>query len=278
MRVLIETRLRLPVADISPSLATMYGVALKLDGAPFFVVSQSGASPDMVAVTRAARDGGAVTVALLNVLSSPLSEVADHVIPLQASPERSVAATKSVIGAMTAAARLVADWTGDESFHVSLTALPEALDVARNLDWSPWGATLAGARAVVVTGRGVGLAIAQEIALKASEVLRVPGIAYSTAEIRHGPRAALSAATPVLVLPNLEDGGAAAAALANDLRHDGVPTYLVGVDVPMLTPRLGVLDLVASLPAAYRAIEAAAWEAGFDPDAPPRLSKVTVTL
>lgn len=278
MRVLIETRLRLPVADISPSLATLYGARLKLDGAPFFVVSQSGVSPDILAATRAARDAGAMTVALLNVVSSPLASVADHVVSLQAAPERSIAATKSVVGAMTVAARLVADWTGDESFRVSLDILPECLDAARTLDWSRWGATLASARAVIVTGRGLGLAVAQEIALKASEVLRVPGVAYSTAEIRHGPRAALSSATPVLLLPSPEDGGAAAAALARDLRDDGVPAYVVGIDVPMRAPRLGSLDVVLALPPAYAAIEAAARNVGFDPDAPPRLSKVTVTL
>jgi glucosamine--fructose-6-phosphate aminotransferase (isomerizing) len=277
LRVLVETRLGLPVADVSPSLTTLSGVSLRLSGVPFFVVSQSGASPDIVAATRAARDAGATTIALLNVPDAPLAGAATHVVPLRAHPERSVAATKSVIGAIAAGARLVADWCGDESFARSLASFPDALAEAAGHDWSAWGARLAAARAVVVAGRGLGLPIAQEIALKASEVLRVPGLAFSTAEIRHGPRAALSADTPVLVLPSPEDGGAAAAALAADLRATGVPVFVTGADLPAPAPR-NPLDAALHLAPAYRAIEAAARAAGLDPDAPPGLSKVTVTL
>ena len=70
-------------------------------------VSQSGRSPDLVAVLDAARAGGAVTVAIVNDAASPLAAAADHVIDCRAGEERSVAATKSYVAQLAAGAALV---------------------------------------------------------------------------------------------------------------------------------------------------------------------------
>ena len=57
----------IPVASLGPSVVSVYGAALKLQGCAAIAVSQSGRSPDIVALAQAARDGGGETIALVNV-------------------------------------------------------------------------------------------------------------------------------------------------------------------------------------------------------------------
>jgi len=79
-----EIRRGIPVASLGPSLASVYGTKLRLAGAAAVAVSQSGRSPDIVALLRAARNGGAETIALVNAPGSPLGQVSHREIPLRA--------------------------------------------------------------------------------------------------------------------------------------------------------------------------------------------------
>ena len=130
-------------------------------------------------------------------------------------------------------------------------------------------------------GRGYGLGCAREIALKVSEILRVPALGYSAAELRHGPRASITTATPVLILRQNDQAAAAVDDLVRDLDDAGETAFTAGGATGTL-PWIGdghpVCDPVVMLIPAYRAIEAAARRRGFDPDNPPHLSKVTRTL
>ena len=120
---------------------------------------------------------------------------------------------------------------------------------------------------------------AREIALKVSEILQVPALGYSAAELRHGPRASVSQATPVLVLRQNDQAAAAVDELVRDLGDAGVFTAggTAGT-LPWIGDGHPVCDPVLMLIPAYRAIEMAARRRGFDPDNPPYLSKVTRTL
>src|SRR5439155_20613848 len=109
------------------SVASIYRAPFKLPGGLAVAISQSGASPDLLAAVRQARAGGAATVALVNAPDSPLSGLADYVVELSAGPERSVAATKSFIASMAALAWLVAEWNGDRELLAGLERLPEQL-------------------------------------------------------------------------------------------------------------------------------------------------------
>jgi glucosamine--fructose-6-phosphate aminotransferase (isomerizing) len=281
LRYLIETRLGLPVSATAPSVTAVLRRPLKLAGALFVVISQSGGSPDLVAATQAARQAGAVTLALVNVVDSPVAHAAEHVVGLEAGPERSVAATKSVVGSMIAGAELVAALAGDKALLTALDRLPRRLDAALALDWSPVGAALEHAACLYVSGRGFGLGPAREIALKCAETLRLPALAYSAAELLHGPRAAISPATPVLALRLADETARAVDALADNLRAGGVPLHLAGGPggaLPWIGDDHPVTDAIAMLPPAYRMIEATARRLGYDPDRPPHLSKVTETL
>src|SRR4051812_43855841 len=168
-KYLIETRTGIPVASAAPSVSSVYGAAQQLDDMLCIAISQSGRSPDLVAQLVAAAAAGAKTAALVNVLDSPLAESAELVLPLRAGEETSVAATKSYVASLAAILHLVAAWTADEGMTRALQAAPEQLDRSWQLDWSALVDRLAEAEGLYVLGRGLGLGIAEEAALKLKE-------------------------------------------------------------------------------------------------------------
>ena len=103
-KYLFEISCGIPVASIGPSVASVYHASLRVPGGLHITVSQSGASPDIIAVQDEAKRGGALTVAVVNVAESPLARAADIVLPIHAGEEKSVAATKSFIASAAALA------------------------------------------------------------------------------------------------------------------------------------------------------------------------------
>ncbi|MGC1981045.1 MAG: SIS domain-containing protein, partial [Pseudolabrys sp.] len=155
------------------------------------------------------------------------------------------------------------------------------LSRALDCDWSAWADSAARAAAAFVVGRGYGLGCVREIALKVAEILRVPTLGHSAAELRHGPRASITPSTPVLVLRQNDEAATAIDDLVKDLNDANETLFVAGGPAGTL-PWIGdghpVYDPVLMLVPAYRAIEAVARRRGFDPDNPPHLSKVTKTL
>ena len=88
---------RLPTAFATPSVYTLYETSPRLDGALAIAISQSGASPDVVAVLTEARRQGRPTLAITNDPASPLAEAAEWTLPLHAGEERAVAASKTLL-------------------------------------------------------------------------------------------------------------------------------------------------------------------------------------
>jgi glucosamine--fructose-6-phosphate aminotransferase (isomerizing) len=183
---------RAPVALATPSLLTRYGVAPRVGRALVLGISQSGRSPDIVAVLADARRQGAVTAALTNDPTSPLADAAQHVVPLLAGPEASVAATKTYTASLAIVAMLAALLVGDR-LPEELLRVPDRM--RRALAAEPMVAAQAGAHRsmeeAVVLGRGFNLATALEWALKLKELAYVRAQAYSTADFQHGPSASL---------------------------------------------------------------------------------------
>src|SRR4051794_26247739 len=127
-KYLIETRAKTPVASFAPSTSSIYHTAWrKLEGSLFLAISQSGESPDLIASAKAAREAGALVVAIVNDAGSPLAEIAEQTIPMLAGPERSVAATKSFLASLLVLVRLVADWTQDEALQAVPARAPALL-------------------------------------------------------------------------------------------------------------------------------------------------------
>lgn len=282
-RYLFETRVGVLTASAAPSVASVYGTTMPLDDVLAVVVSQSGRSPDLLAATAAAQAAGAHALALVNVAGSPLAALADTVLPLGAGAEVSVAATKSFIATLAALIQLTAAWTADAALTAALAELPSALDRAWALDWSPLVAGLADARGLYVIGRGIGLGIAQEAALKFKETCGLHAEAFSAAEVRHGPMALVGAGFPLLVFSQSDETASGTADLVAEVVARGGTVYLAGtsVDGAVTLPVVAghaVVEPVLQIQSFYRAVNALAVRRGFDPDRPPHLRKVTETL
>ena len=282
-RYLIETRLALLTSSAAPSVSSVYEARPDLSGALVLAISQSGASPDLLAFVSAARAAGAYIVALVNAQASPLAQLADDLIPLCAGVERSVAATKSYIASLAAIVHLVANWTRDVQLAAALQQAPELLERAWRLDWSAAVTHLAPANNLYVVGRGLGLAIAQEAALKLKETCGLHAEAVSAAELRHGPMALVRAGFPLLIFTQNDESRAGVAQLASELAAQGADVLLAGGSAAGAT----LLPTEAAHPAIepllfaqsfYRMANALSLARGADPDRPPHLHKVTETL
>lgn len=282
-KYLIETRTGLITASAAPSVSSVYAAVPAAQDVLCLAISQSGASPDLLASARAARDAGALLVAMVNAPGSPLAALADVELPLWAGPELSVAATKSYLGSLAAVAQLVAVWTEDQALETALAALPDRLRAALALDWSPALETLRSAPSLYVVGRGPGFAAAQEMALKFKETCGLHAEAFSAAEVRHGPMALARDGFPVLVLAQDDATRASVEALAADLAAAGARVLIAGGTSPgaLALPSIAadpLLQPILLVQAFYVMVERLARARGFDPDNPHGLHKVTRTV
>jgi glucosamine--fructose-6-phosphate aminotransferase (isomerizing) len=278
-----------PVALAAPSLYTLYQSEIRLGGALVIGISQSGQSPDIIAVLAAARAQHRPTIAITNDGASPLAQAADHVIELHAGVEQSIAATKTYSAELTVIAALAAAWSGDSQQDEELRHLPSALEETLAL-----GANIANASAlyrdtdaITVIGRGYNYCTAFEAALKLKELTYIMATAYSSADFRHGPIATVNAGAPVLLIAPSGRTFADMMDLATVLRARDADLLVIS-DAPAAlalarspfplaagTPEW-LSPIIAAVPGQQLALQLALAK-GVNPDAPRGLTKVTRT-
>jgi glucosamine--fructose-6-phosphate aminotransferase (isomerizing) len=289
-RYVLETHAGVSAALASPSLATHYRASLDLDDALMVCVSQSGSTAEIVETAEWARRCGAVVVGITNAADSELARISDVPLVTQAGPEYAVPATKSYLAQLAAMAVLGTALAPEPtSLDEQLARVPE--QIARLLG-EPAGAAeavaaLAEARYTVVSGRGLLMGTALEVALKLEETCLRPVRGYSYADLRHGPISVVADGV-VAVLVAAQDGplAGAMAELAADLDARGAATIGIGGD-PAFARACGVHLAGPDLPevlAPFGAVvpgqivvERLARTWGLDPDNPRGLSKVTQT-
>ena len=283
-KYLIETRLGIATMSAAPSVQSIYGAEQDLAGTLFLAISQSGKSPDLLRQAEAAKRGGARVVAMVNVETSPLAGAADFVIPLRAGPELSVAATKSFLCSLSAIVHLVAEWKEDVALRAALARVPSALDDDAKLDWRPLVDGLADARSLFVVGRGLGLAAAQEAALKLKETCGIHAEAFSAAEVQHGPMTLVGPEFPVVFFVQDDDTQASTLDVAAKFRARGARVWTIGTaadgceTLPLPTAIDPACTPLIAVHRFYESVNTLAVRRGRDPDAPPHLSKVTETV
>ncbi|MGC6399466.1 SIS domain-containing protein [Sphingomonas sp. FW199] len=281
-KYLIETLIGTPVSSAAPSVSSVYGADIAAEGMLLIAISQSGRSPDLLATVRRYAAAGATVVALVNDEQSPLAEIADWLIPLNAGPEKSVAATKSFILSLAMLAFIVSEWSDDAALKDGVRHLPVLLRGAHDLDWSEMVDLLADATNLFVLSRGYGLGIAQEAALKLKETCGLHAEAFSSAEVRHGPMAIVGHGFPVIAFAGSASDGDDVRQVASEF--DARDARMILADgraglsgqLPTLRahPAIEPLLMVQSF---YAAAEALSRRRGFNPDEPPFLRKVTET-
>ena len=269
---------------------SIYGAEPDVSDALVIGISQSGASPDIVAVIASAARQGAATLAITNDPASPLAATADHVFDLAAGPERAIAATKTYTTSLLAIARLSLALDPDPVADAAIDAVPDAIESALGLE-ARVEEVIAGLGPVdrcVIVGRGFEYATARETALKLKELAQVFADPYSSADFRHGPIALVQPGIPAIVIAPMGAPAASMADLVTDLAGRGVDTVVLSdldatLELGRWPVRLpgGVAEwlrpVVSIIPGQLLAYHVTVAR-GLDPEAPRSLTKVTRTL
>ena len=285
-KYLIEVLLGLPAGLVSPSTTTLYGARPDLTDVLLVAVSQSGGSPDLLEVTTAARQQGALTVALTNTPGSPLHQAAEFAVDLGAGEERAVAATKSYSASLLALYLLVDAARGGNGSAAE--PIPELAQTTLDSAVQPIEAAVGRYRfveRVLTTGRGYSSATAAEAALKLAETSYLAARAYSGADLLHGPVAALDAETAVLALVSAGHGGTAMREVLEVVAGSGADVLAIGSAaetvpaghrVPLPETAEELAPILEVLPVQRLALGLSLARGG-DPDRPRGLHKITKT-
>lgn len=279
----------LPVGLAAPSLFTVYKQPPRLARTLVVGISQSGRSPDLIAVLDEARRQGALTAVLTNAPEAELAQAAEHVVPLHAGVERSVAATKSYTAQLAAVALLSAHLRADEPSLAALRAIPEAVATTLEME-AAIAAVVPRYRYMercVVIGRGYNYATAFEMALKLKELTYTVVEPYSSADFLHGPLALLETGFPVVLLAPQgamtsqmqEFAGTVRARGAELIAVSDDETVLAAARIPLALPQPvpeWLSPLTAIVPGQLFALHLAHTR-DYDVDAPRAIQKVTET-
>jgi glutamine---fructose-6-phosphate transaminase (isomerizing) len=278
-KYLCEILLGVPCASIGSSVISIWHSKLVARNALCLTISQSGQSPDIVSLQAAAKAAGAFTVAVVNAENSAVALGADIVLPICAGSEKSVAATKSFIASMVAGAAIIGHWKRDDVLLSCLQALPDVLREAAKVEWLTLQNASLVTQSLYVLGRGPGLAIAAETALKFKETCAIHAEALSFAEVMHGPLELVRKGFPILVYAPDDAARRTTEVSLARLRAAGAEVLVVGPDgLSFAATGHTLLDPVSMIQSAYPNIEAIARNLGRDPDRPRLLSKVTETV
>lgn len=269
--------LGVPATSLPPSVFSL-GNGVSLTDAMALVISQSGASEDLVRSARGAGASGAQVVALTNQPDSPVEAQADLTVPIGAGDELAVPATKTVVGAIAAGMALLAALK--PAYAAKASGAADALS-GRSTTYPQAAAVqsaLLRARHVYVIGRDTGYGAAHEIALKLKECCAIHAEAYSSSEVLHGPLQLATNPLMVLILdtgcPTIQDSLDQAEARFHATDCDVHRVRLSAMGLTDLAPAAAAAALLSVL---YPIICNTALALGFDPDSPQTLSKVTQT-
>lgn len=281
---------QIPVTLAAPSLFSVYKKPPLLKDNLVIGISQSGESPDLIAVLANANQQGCRTLAITNQSKSPLAREADYVIDIQAGPEVSVAATKSYSAQLAVIAMLSAAWSKESERWEELSDLPDFISrsMADEKQIQTYASRYLDMTQCVVLGRGFNYATAFEWSLKLKELAYVGAQPYSSADFLHGPIALVSRGFPVFGVAPQGEVADDMAALLYKLKEDHqADLFLIAenqdllqiADCPLSLPS-GIPEwlspLVAIIPAQLFTYHLTIIK-GINPDTPRGLSKVTLT-
>ncbi|HEX9133947.1 MAG TPA: SIS domain-containing protein, partial [Ktedonobacteraceae bacterium] len=279
-----------PVALAAPSLLTMYKTRMRLANALVVGISQSGQSPDIIAVLDEGKRQGRPTLAITNDGASPLAAMADHVVELHAGPEQSIAATKTYTAQLAVMAMFAATLSGNAQHLAALQQLPAAIESTLRLD--P-GIAQSVERyrymdRCIIIGRGYNYATSFELALKLKELTYLMATAYSSADFRHGPIATIESGMPVFLVMPAGDTFDDMLDLAIELQQRGAELLVISESEQALSLARTALPISPGVPEWLSPLTTIipgqlfvlhlALTIGLNPDIPRGLHKVTRTL
>jgi glutamine---fructose-6-phosphate transaminase (isomerizing) len=284
LKYAIELETGLPVASLGPSVASVFERQMRLPNSATLAISQSGKSPDIIAMLANARSGGSFTVALTNEITAPIVDQSDIALDILAGPELSIAATKSFVNSAVAGLLILAEWTQNPELKSALSALPQALNQAIACDWTPLCDALENHNSLYILGRGPTFPIAGEAALKFKETSKLHAEAYSAAEVMHGPVSIVSNGFPVLAIAARDRAEQKIIAVCDQLVIQGAKVFVTSnmpstaTTLPFATSNHSLTDALCQIVSFYGFVEMLSRQRGLDPDKPSFLRKVTETI
>jgi glucosamine--fructose-6-phosphate aminotransferase (isomerizing) len=274
-RYLVELRAGRPAGLAAPSIYTRYHATVDWRGYLVVALSQSGATPEIVSTCRDMRDAGARVLGISNEAHSPLADAVGLLLDSAAGPELAIPATKTVTAQFAALVTVAAGLSPDPAADDALAGLPGAVAAvlgdpgpARRLA-DRWH----GIDRLVVAGRGLAYAAALETALKVKETTGILAEGISTADLLHGPIAAVYAGAPVLLV----DGGGPADSDLAELRALLASREADAECLPIPPGLPETAHVITSVVRGQQLARELSLALGYDPDAPAHLSKVTAT-
>ena len=290
-KYLIENLCLKPVFSFFPSVSTLYQSPVNFSSSIFFSVSQSGQSDDLIQSTHFAKKGNALTISLVNDVSSPLALASDHVVPLLAGPEKSVAATKSFLASLSRFLQITISWVENpklQSFYQNFSQILEEPIYSR---WENLGLEMKKFSKMFVLGRGYGYPIALEMALKLKETCGIFAEGLSGAEFMHGPISLLSDDLACLVILQKDETLPSQIKLCETLAQKKSTVFVIGTEdlfeplkkfnfnfLPIRQVSYhSIFDLLLATQRFYAYVSHLALILGRNPDTPINLSKVTKT-
>jgi glucosamine--fructose-6-phosphate aminotransferase (isomerizing) len=253
---------RMPAVRDSLSLPVYYHTTERLDDVTVIALSRSREPDDVSEYIETARAAGAMTVAITDDPASPVAHAAEFVLPLRATPGQEPAGPSTFIGSVTALALLAAALgqqldAATRALRQLAASMPAAIASARSAA-APIGALLTEHQRAFVTGRGLQLATAREIALALTQTARILACPISTTELLHGPIAALEHPFPVWAIGGQDSTDAMVKDALDRAHRAGAPTILSApiasclhadhdltsppAPTPLLAPPLAVLS------------------------------------
>ncbi|MBO4990048.1 MAG: glutamine--fructose-6-phosphate transaminase (isomerizing) [Clostridia bacterium] len=196
MQYVMESLARLPVR-VELASEFRYREPILTEHTLVVVISQSGETADTIAALREAKERGARTLAIVNVVGSTIAREADFVFYTKAGPEISVATTKAYSAQLIAgyllsigfaSARGLLSRERRDALIASLNKLPDqiaALLKAKN-SLQKFATEIAGKKDIFFIGRGIDYAVSLEGSLKLKEISYIHSEAYAAGELKHG--------------------------------------------------------------------------------------------
>lgn len=278
-----ELMLKRPVASVGPSISSIYDVDLIAENSVALAISQSGASPDIVDITRSLA-AQIPTLSITNAPDSPLAQASTLNLDMRAGPELAVAATKTFVASCVTTLMLLAEWAENDELRAALRNLPHDTNKAMPLRWENLLGALQPRNSLYMSGRGASYALAHEAALKCKETCRIHAEAYSSAELLHGPSEIINDDFPVVFFTASDKAQKSVSETAEELSKRSKNIFITGGEqvgeaqsLPIVRTQHFLTDIITTAVSYYNFIEELSRLRGLNPDSPATLSKVTLT-
>ena len=195
-------------------------------------ISQSGETADVLEAMKIAKERGATLVSILNVKGSSMYKMSDHVLMINAGPEKAVASTKATTNQMAvvmllayaAAGRLK---TGKKLLIEVASKVNDMLNPRYSEHIKKLAEKIYNSPDIIIIGRGANYPVALESAIKIQEVSYINAQGFAAGELKHGPIALVEKGTPCIVLISEDEHKHDAISNAVEVKSRG--GYIIGV-------------------------------------------------